>query len=252
MFSYGRSDIFQDRRRLAPKAIQQYLCPRRHHRLLGVFLCSSAFLLGACERAPAEPTPPQPSTTSAPVQDPTPTTEQTGEAQPVNASGGSGSSSHEEATCVQPLPDAPPPAAMSLDVCPEDPYGRPTMPNGKLKFPEAPRAPELTVEVALTREHQQHGLMFRAELGDEEGMLFSYPDERRRSFWMHNTCLALDMLHLDKKGQIVAILEHVPPWNDTPRTTSCDAMHVLEVPAGWCRKYGIEPGQHALIDAPSP
>ena len=123
------------------------------------------------------------------------------------------------------------------------------MPLGKVRFSDAPTAPELTVELALTWPHQRHGLMFRPELKETEGMLFSYRDHKPRNFWMHNTCLALDMLHIDRDQRIVGILENVPPWNDATRSVRCPAAHVLEVPAGWSRRYGVKPGQRVEISS---
>src|SRR5690606_10400156 len=122
--------------------------------------------------------------------------------------------------------------------------GRPVMPYAVGTFPEAPRAPALTVELALTADRQAHGLMYRPMLTDSEGMLFTWQDERQRFFWMRNTCLALDMLFIAKDGTIAGILENVPPMNDRPqRTVPCPAAHVLEVRAGWTRTYGVSPGQ---------
>jgi uncharacterized membrane protein (UPF0127 family) len=125
------------------------------------------------------------------------------------------------------------------------------MPRGTVSFIEAPSAPALNVELALNFEHQRHGLMFRSQLADDEGMLFSYADEDVRRFWMHNTCLALDMIHIDKDRYIVGIIENVPPWNDVTRAIECPAQHVLEVPAGWARRYGVQPGQRVELSAPA-
>lgn len=122
------------------------------------------------------------------------------------------------------------------------------MPVGKIRFPEAPHAPELRVELALNTDHRSHGLMYRPTLSDEEGMLFSWADERTRSFWMKNTCLALDMLFIARDLTIAGVLEQVPPMNVTPRGVPCPAAHVLEVPAGWVRKYGVAPGQKIALE----
>jgi hypothetical protein len=123
------------------------------------------------------------------------------------------------------------------------------MPRARITFEPPAQAPSLRVERALTVEHQAHGLMFRPALGDEEGMLFTFADTAPRSFWMRNTCLALDMLFLDEDGRVVSALEQVPPWNDVHRESGCPARHVLEVPAGWVRRHGVQPGQQARIDA---
>lgn len=126
------------------------------------------------------------------------------------------------------------------------------MPRGAVKFVEAPGAPSIDVELAQNDPDRAHGLMFRPTLSDEEGMLFSWSYEGRRSFWMKNTCLALDMLFLDAKGYVVGILEQVPPMNETPRSVHCPAAHVLEVRAGWTRDHGVFAGQKVDIDAALP
>ncbi|OQX68050.1 MAG: hypothetical protein B6A08_12190 [Sorangiineae bacterium NIC37A_2] len=149
-------------------------------------------------------------------------------------------------SCLVPLAEVPPPPQVPRASCPEDP-SRPTMPEGRLSFPGT-KAPELRVEIAKTDPHRSHGLMFRPSLSEDEGMLFSWPQEGPRSFWMHNTCLALDMLFIDARGFVVGILEQVPPWNDHPRGVRCPAAHVLEVRAGWSRDHGVVPGSRALLD----
>ncbi len=123
------------------------------------------------------------------------------------------------------------------------------MPDGTIRFLDSQNAPELKVEVALTTAHRNHGLMFRPQLTDKQGMLFSWRQEDKRSFWMKNTCLALDMLFIAKNGTIVGILEQVPPMNLDSRSVPCRAAHVLEVRAGWTRAYGVKPGQRISIQA---
>ncbi len=90
--------------------------------------------------------------------------------------------------------------------------------------------------------------MFRQELGAERGMLFWGERETVRHFWMHNTCIPLDMLFLAKDGLIVGILEQVPVLNDESRSVPCPSAHVLEVNAGWVRAHGVRPGQRAVIE----
>jgi uncharacterized membrane protein (UPF0127 family) len=89
--------------------------------------------------------------------------------------------------------------------------------------------------------------MYRPELPDDQGMLFTWEKEGARAFWMRNTCLSLDMLFIDQEGRIVGILEQVPPMNERSRSVACPAAHVLEVRAGWTRQYGVTPGQRIAI-----
>jgi hypothetical protein len=122
------------------------------------------------------------------------------------------------------------------------------MPRGTVVFEDASGKPSVDVELALTDADRQHGLMFRPTLSDEEGMLFTFDGEAVRTFWMHNTCLALDMLFIEESGHISGILEQVPPWNDLRRSVPCRVQHVLELRAGWVRDHGVRPGQRITIE----
>lgn len=90
--------------------------------------------------------------------------------------------------------------------------------------------------------------MYRTTMDQDQGMLFEFPDERRRAFWMKNTCIPLDMLFVDRGGTIVGILENVPTLNLASRGVPCPAAYVLEVNAGWTREHGVFAGQHLDID----
>ena len=116
-----------------------------------------------------------------------------------------------------------------------------------MTFPGTP-APALTVEQMLSEAHQARGLMYRTRLDDDRGMLFAWDDTRVRTFWMHDTCLPLDMLFLDRDGFVVGIVESAAPLTDDARSVPCPAAYVLEVPAGWSRRHGVAPGSTAHIE----
>ena len=59
-----------------------------------------------------------------------------------------------------------------------------------------------SVEVADTPEAQARGLMFRTDLGDNEGMIFPYDGTRAQSFWMKNTPLPLDIIYIGPDRRI--------------------------------------------------
>ena len=54
------------------------------------------------------------------------------------------------------------------------------------------------------------GLMGRAAMGADDGMLFVYPDEAQRSFWMKNTILPLSIAFVSQSGSIVHIADMEP------------------------------------------
>ena len=145
--------------------------------------------------------------------------------------------------CIEPLADPPPPVAKPAATCPQDPEATPpVLARGKITIPELKGAPALDVEIADTPATEQRGLMYRTKLGENKGMIFVWPSESRRTFWMHNTCIPLDMLFLAKDGTVVGLLEQVPTLNDRARSVRCAAAYVLEVNAGWTRRHGIKPG----------
>ncbi|HEX6273470.1 MAG TPA: DUF192 domain-containing protein [Polyangiaceae bacterium] len=150
--------------------------------------------------------------------------------------------------CVEELRSSPPQKAGKAASCPRDPEppGAP-LARGKVTFPSARGAPALGVEVARTKREIRRGLMYRTSLGRDRGMIFSFGDERRRHFWMKNTCLPLDMLFLAKDGTVVGVLEQVPVLNEEPRSVGCPAAYVLEVNAGWSREHGVTPGMKASL-----
>jgi uncharacterized membrane protein (UPF0127 family) len=145
--------------------------------------------------------------------------------------------------CIDPLVEPAPPPAPPASICPHDPLtSPPALKHGKIRVPEAKGTRAIDVEIASTPESEQRGLMYRTKLGAEQGMIFTWPSESIRTFWMHNTCLPLDMLFLAKDGTVVGLLEQVPTLNDRPRQVRCPAAYVLEMNAGWSRRHGVKPG----------
>jgi uncharacterized membrane protein (UPF0127 family) len=85
-------------------------------------------------------------------------------------------------------------------------------------------------EVALAESPEQYrkGLMGCGRMTPGTGLLFIYPDARRRVFWMKNTPLALAIVFASPGGQIQAIEAGLP--NSTRRIRSPDAIqYVLEI-----------------------
>ena len=53
------------------------------------------------------------------------------------------------------------------------------------------------VELALTLIEKGRGLMYREYLEENKGMLFVFDKEEKRSFWMKNTFIPLDIIWLN-------------------------------------------------------
>jgi uncharacterized protein len=104
-----------------------------------------------------------------------------------------------------------------------------------------PRA-TVTVEVASTGPQREVGLMFRKHLDDNAGMIFVFPDEAPRNFWMHNTPIPLDMIFADAAGRVTGIVANAEPYSDKLLSGEGNAEYVLEVNGGFCANNGIKPG----------
>jgi uncharacterized membrane protein (UPF0127 family) len=98
------------------------------------------------------------------------------------------------------------------------------------------------VELAVTEEQRERGLMFRRELPEGRGMLFKFEPDQVVAMWMHNTYVSLDMIFIRADGRILRIAENTTPQSDRIISSGGPARGVLEVVAGTARKLGLAPG----------
>ena len=89
--------------------------------------------------------------------------------------------------------------------------------------------------------------MNRTELGKHEGMLFVYPEEGDRSFWMKNTLISLDMIFLDSEKEVINVETAFPEPNTsdedlTRYRSERPVKYVVEVNAGFAENYSISEG----------
>ncbi|HEX4113459.1 MAG TPA: DUF192 domain-containing protein [Stellaceae bacterium] len=98
------------------------------------------------------------------------------------------------------------------------------------------------VELALTPAQQEQGLMFRAKLASDAGMLFDFGDTAPRGFWMKNTLIPLDMLFIGADGRIVDIHERAVPLSEAVILSAVSARAVLELNGGTVARLGIKVG----------
>ncbi|MDA3851557.1 MAG: DUF192 domain-containing protein [Spirochaetaceae bacterium] len=102
------------------------------------------------------------------------------------------------------------------------------------------------VEIADEQAEWTQGLMFRKELGQDEGMLFIFPEESYKSFWMKNTLIPLSIAYMDKQGVIVDLLD-MTPLDESGIPSSKPAMYALEVNRGRFQNLGREVGQRMIL-----
>lgn len=106
------------------------------------------------------------------------------------------------------------------------------------------------VELAASPEAQARGLMFRTELGDNEGMLFPSDMPQPRSFWMKNTPLSLDIIFIGADGRVLNIAADTVPYSLDSVTSNGPASAVLELRAGRAKALGIVAGDRVVYALP--
>lgn len=108
----------------------------------------------------------------------------------------------------------------------------------------------VVAEIADSADERAQGLMNRASMGPDEGMLFVYPDEEPRSFWMHDTPLPLTIAFADRKGVIVKIAD-MTPYDEGRVQSLYPAMYALEMNVGWFASHDVGVGD-GLKGLPAP
>lgn len=98
------------------------------------------------------------------------------------------------------------------------------------------------VELAQNEQETTLGLMYRKSMPQHRGMFFIFPQEEMRSFWMKNTYIALDIIYINAKNQVVSISKNATPLSETSRPSEAPAQFVLEVNAGVSDRLSIEVG----------
>ncbi|MFH2106627.1 MAG: DUF192 domain-containing protein [Candidatus Micrarchaeota archaeon] len=104
----------------------------------------------------------------------------------------------------------------------------------------------VTAEIASGFFSKAIGLMFRKSLDRDNGMLFIFGKEDYHTFWMANTNLALEALHLAGDGKLVETISMEPHTGKyLPKNKS---KYVLEVNQGFCKKNNVRIGDKLKLD----
>lgn len=98
------------------------------------------------------------------------------------------------------------------------------------------------IELAVTPQQQQQGLMHRTSMADNAGMLFYFGREVERGFWMKNTLIPLDLIFIKQDGTIHHIHENAVPHDLTSIKSNGSVAAVLEINGGFSNKLGLAAG----------
>lgn len=101
---------------------------------------------------------------------------------------------------------------------------------------------KIDIEIAADEEARLQGMMYRAEMKEDQGMFFIFPYENFQSFWMRNTMLPLDILFVNSNLEIVTIHKNAKPFDEGSYGSTEVAQYVVEVNTGYCDRHDIQVG----------
>jgi uncharacterized protein len=107
---------------------------------------------------------------------------------------------------------------------------------------------DFNVEMALTPEQQEVGLMFRPTVAPDGGMLFDWGRPQESQMWMKNTIASLDMVFINADGSIRSIIENAVPQSEAVLDSHGPVRATLELAAGTTARLGVLVGDH--VEAP--
>ena len=103
-------------------------------------------------------------------------------------------------------------------------------------------------EVVDTDSARQKGLSGRERLPEGAGMLFVFPGADTYGIWMKDMLFPIDIIWLNADLRVVHVVEEATPESyPTAFRPRLSAQYVLEVPAGFSARYGIQVGQEFVM-----
>jgi uncharacterized membrane protein (UPF0127 family) len=124
---------------------------------------------------------------------------------------------------------------------------QPQLPLSSVSVATAGGRTTFVVEVATTPAQQEAGLMLRASMPRDRGMLFVFRDDEKRVFWMRNTLIPLDLAFIRADGTVANLSEDATPLSDAYIPSAGPVRYVLELDAGTARQAGVVPGAKVEI-----
>jgi uncharacterized protein len=118
------------------------------------------------------------------------------------------------------------------------------------------------LEIAADPATRERGLMGRTEIPARGGMLFAFPDDAPRAFWMKDCLVDIDIAFLDARGVVVAThrMRAEPPRAPGEPEAAYDARlrhypsgaparFAVELRAGSLAQLGLDPGDAVDVSA---
>ncbi len=104
------------------------------------------------------------------------------------------------------------------------------------------------LEIAATDPARERGLMRRDSIPADHGMIFVFPEEKERAFWMKNTRIPLDIIYVASNGRVVSV-KQMKAYNTKSVPSDGAAKYAIEVNAGAAEEAGVGIGDELTIPA---
>jgi uncharacterized membrane protein (UPF0127 family) len=112
----------------------------------------------------------------------------------------------------------------------------------------------ITVEIADTAAERQRWLTFRQDrLPEDTALLIKYDKPDLYEVWMLNVEYNLDLIWMDKDGNVVYTKENVPPCQNVVETISCTykttahSLYVMAATTGFIDAHNISTGSKMTV-----
>ncbi|MCI0559378.1 MAG: DUF192 domain-containing protein, partial [Nitrososphaera sp.] len=106
-------------------------------------------------------------------------------------------------------------------------------------------------EIANNTVTRAKGLMGRTSLAENEGMLFIFDKPAYYGFWMLNTTIPLDAIHIAENGTVVDVIKMQPCGLNVTKCPTYPprekSKYVLEVNQGFSEKNKITIGKSRMM-----
>jgi len=99
----------------------------------------------------------------------------------------------------------------------------------------------IRAEVAADFATRMRGLMHRASMPQNAGMLFIFDEAAQHCMWMKNTLIPLSVAFIDDQGAIINIAD-MEPHSEQSHCAAAPARYALEMNRGWFAARAIKPG----------
>lgn len=114
--------------------------------------------------------------------------------------------------------------------------------NAVILAPDGKQKAAFDIELADTPETQKNGLMYRDNMQDNQGMLFTYKTADQMNFWMKNTYLPLDIIFFLPDSTIYKVYPDNVPFTETSISPFEKCLYALEINAGLAKANNLQPG----------